>query len=109
MDDPYDMNILANYILPELRGCGYEIRGLEQGTKKKGKSPIVDFDIRLEGITPKQTEVLEEPLRNLISGPQKSGYEDIQMRLIDTTASPSNQVPHELLILFWEKYGCCKT
>ncbi len=108
MDDPYDMNILANYILPELRGCGYEIRGLEQGTKKKGKSPIVDFDIRLEGITPKQTEVLEEPLRNLISGPQKSGYEDIQMRLIDTTASPSNQVPHELLILFGKNTAAAK-
>lgn len=108
MDDPYDMNILGNYILPELRGCGYEIRGLEKGAKKKSKNPVVDFDIRLGGITSKQTEVLEEPLRNLISGPQKSGYEDIQMRLIDTTASAKNQVPHELLILFGKNTAMAK-
>ena len=65
MDDPYDMNILANYILPELRGCGYEIRGLNKETRKKGKVQLLDFDIRLEGITPKQTGSIEEPLRNL--------------------------------------------
>lgn len=68
---------------------------------------IPDLDIRLaegrEGIIN-----LEPRLQYSFSNPQKSGYEDVQMRLIRSYDSNKNPVRHELLILTGENYAIAK-
>lgn len=111
-----DMNLL-NDILKE-----FELRGLVLFEERlpiekmiaKGYVPkkndkdfilVPDLDIRLaegqEGIVN-----LPENLRFCYGKPQKSGYEDIQLRLIDKYEK--NPVKHELIILTGEQYAIAK-
>lgn len=109
MDNPYDLKVFKEQLLPELKSRGYEIQLVPAemvGKRIKSKKP--DFDIRLADINPKSMEVFEGDLQKCLGKPQKSGYEDIQMRLIDTMSSGKNKPPHELLILFGKNYAAAK-
>ena len=107
--NPYDLKLINNKILPELKSRGYEI--LMVPDKMSGKRVLTkkpDCDVRLADITDENVQNLDEHLRQCIGKPQKSGYEDIQMRLIDTTESGRKKTPIELIILFGKNYAEAK-
>ena len=109
VENPYDLDLISNKILPELKIRGYEIRLIPDevvGTRVKSKKP--DFDIRLADVPEEALKALPEELQKSLSHPQKSGYEDIQMRLIDTLSTGKNKPPHELLIVFGKNYAAAK-
>lgn len=109
MENPYDLGIINNQLLPELKIRGYELDMIpDEMSGKRVKSRKPDFDVRLADITEKDTEKLDKTLQKSISKPQKSGYEDIQMRLIDTLAPIRKRPAHELLILFGKNYAEAK-
>ncbi len=108
-DNPYNLKVLNDLILPEFEKRGYVIQVIPDkmaGRKVLTRKP--DFDVRLADLDEKAISALDEHLRPCIGGPQKSGYEDIQMRFIDIYANKKNQVPHELLILFGKNYANAK-
>ena len=121
MKDPYDLSILNDKLLPEMEKRGYVLSHIEvnpEELRKKGYSlsakeaakpyiKIPDLDIRLEDAA-EQADKLAPELKFAIGKPQKSGYEDIQMRFVreyDTKRSP---VQHELIILFGQNYAMAK-
>lgn len=109
MENPYDLGVFNEKVLPELRGRGYDIQLIpDEVVGKKVKSKKRDFDVRLADVNYNDLKVLDEDLRHSISGPQKSGYEDIQMRLVDTLTTGKNKPPHELLIIFGKNYAAAK-
>ena len=99
IDNPYDLSILNDYLLPELKKRGYVIA--------KDERSLPDLDIRLADMENK-AEKLSPELRKSISHPQKSGYEDIQMRLVRNFESRKNPILHELIILFGPNYAQAK-
>ena len=108
LENLYDLSIVGDKILPELKSRGYAIQMIPdvvQGKKVKSKKP--DFELRLDGLTEDDLTGLPPELRRL-THPQLSGYEDIQMRLIDTLSSGKNKPPHELLIIFGKNYASAK-
>jgi len=123
MKDPYDLSILNDKLLPEMQKRGYVLANadipLEEMYKrsyplnaedelKKAKAfKIPDLDIRLEDVADKR-HLLSHDLRYSIGKPQKSGYEDIQMRFIRDFDSKKNPVMHELIILFGPNYALAK-
>lgn len=68
---------------------------------------VPDLDIRLENVSEQVTK-LDPHLRYSISKPQKSGYEDIQMRFIRDFDKKKNPIQHELIILFGPHYSKAK-
>ena len=75
---------------------------------------VPDIDIRLDSkrLTPEQIMKLPEELRYCVGRPQDSGYEDIQIRFIQSDAKKGNKlskIPHELIILFGKNYYDAKT
>ena len=121
MTNPYDLSILNNDLLPELKKRGYVISNTEmkvRDLKKRGYIPesgekdetekiIPDLDIRLADVDD-QVSVLDFAYRYAISRPQKSGYEDIQMRLVRSFEKRKYPLQHELLILFGPNYAEAK-
>ena len=119
--DLYDLSILREHLLPELKKRGYSLSQIEMPLntlKKRGYVPKVndtnanqvkvpDLDIRLENPGNFFAD-LESEYRYLLSNPQKSGYEDIQLRLVSSMDNPKKQVQHELLILFGPHYAKAK-
>lgn len=101
VENPYDLKAFNDKILPALKNHGYEIKPLN----KKGDP---DLDIRLANISEKQRKQLDPIYQNCISKPQCSGYEDIQMRLIDTTLPKNKRPPMELLVVFGKQYAEAK-
>ena len=114
--NPYDLTTLNDFILPELKLRGYELASLdvpvEEARKmgfnpkpsqiKKGYTKIPDLDIRLGDLKPEDIEKLSPELQHCISKPQKSGYEDIQLRL------KKGKSLYELIILFGKNYSEAK-
>ena len=82
MTNPYDTSFIYNKFLPSMEEHGYVL------AKVNGKP---DIDFRLEGI----------------GEPQKSGYEDIQMRFVEKKAK-KNKIKHELIVLFGPNYAQAK-
>lgn len=82
MTNPYDTSFIYNKFLPSMEEHGYVL------AKVNGKP---DIDFRLEGI----------------GEPQKSGYEDIQMRFVEKK-SKKNKIKHELIVLFGPNYAQAK-
>ena len=96
-DDPYNLDKL-NLLLAEMKKRGYVLAETDMPIKdliKRGYIPtaqeaenlnarkiIPDLDIRLEDKVSEQITKLPPELRYSIGKPQKSGYEDIQMRFI---------------------------
>lgn len=114
-DNPYDLSKLINDLLPEVEQRGYVLAKTEISLKdlmKRGYIPttkelanpemektIPDLDIRLEDVS-EQVGILPKNLKYSIGKPQKSGYEDIQMRFVREFDKKNNPVQHELIILF---------
>lgn len=121
--DPYDLSILNEKLLPEMKKRGYILstvdvkaeellkRGyltLPDGSASSTKTfKLPDLDIRLDDMTGKAA-MLPEELRYSISKPQKSGYEDLQMRFIREFDSKKTPIQHELIVLFGPNYANAK-
>ena len=121
-NNPYDLDSL-NSLLTEMKKRGY-VLGTEKMTikdlMKRGYIPteeeakkldlektVPDLDIRLDDVADQVTKLPEE-LKYSIGKPQKSGYEDIQMRINRDFDKKSNPVQHELLVLFGPNYAHAK-
>ena len=119
----YDFSIITNYI-KALEKRGFYILPVPDKTiGKKVLSWKYDFDIRLndaEGklISPEEIKKLPAHLREYVSGKQKSGYKDIQMRVVDASGLPkekrtpknlSQLIPEELIFLFGRATADAKT
>ena len=115
--NPYDLSLLNDALLPEMKKRGYVLADTEMSVKdliKRGYIPtdeelkntsiekiVPDLDIRLDvEDVAEQVTKLDPALRYSISKPQKSGYEDIQMRFIRDFDKKKNPVQHELISLF---------
>lgn len=117
----YDLSILNDKILPELRERGFVVNKIQGDLEKliqKGYVPTIeevsgkgvmvpDLDIRLSNVADKVSQLSPE-YQYSISKPQKSGYEDIQMRLIRNFDDKAEPVQHELIILMGNNYACAK-
>lgn len=114
----YDLSVLNDYILPELKKRGYivneseipiedlKLRGFVPIGEDENKSEILmpDIDIRLADVK-SQIDKLDDKYAFTISAPQKSGYEDIQIRFINIDDKRKNPTPHELILLFGKNYA----
>lgn len=119
--NPYDLALLTEKLLPEMSKRGYKLADVETPVKdlikrdfvpkseKQAASTVVvpDLDIRLEDVS-NQIEKLPKELRYSIGKPQKSGYEDIQMRFVRVTDQTPFPLQHELIILFGQNYANAK-
>lgn len=122
-DQPYDLHNLVA-LLDEMKKRGYVLEKVETPvldlvkrgyvpTEKEAKNlakatrKIPDLDIRLEDVSD-QVAVLPEELRYCIGKPQKSGYEDIQMRFVRDFDTGKTPVSHELLVVFGPEYSKAK-
>lgn len=106
VSNPYDFKLIRD-ILSELKLRGYDIAKIPE--KVNGKRVLVpDFDIRLSGVTEQNTKVLGAELQKCIGKPQKTGYEDIQMRLVDTNTKSKNAHSMELLIVYGKNFAKAK-
>lgn len=107
--DLYDLSITAN-VIKALEKRGYYILPVPDRTLgKKVLSWTHDFDIRLDDISAAELRKLPANLRELISKRQKSGYGDIQFRIVDASSLPvkdrtlknlSNLTPQEIIVVF---------
>ena len=88
----------------DLKKRGYIPEPNESDDKEK---IIPDLDIRLADVV-EQISKLNPEYRYAISKPQKSGYEDIQMRLVRSFEKRKHPLQHELLILFGPNYAEAK-
>lgn len=123
LNDPYDLSVLNDKLLPEMKKRGYVLANTEMSIKKimeRGYIPsadeaknlskekiVPDLDIRLEDVSSEITKLSPE-LRYSIGKPQKSGYEDIQMRFVRDFDKKKNPVQHELIVLFGPNYSKAK-
>lgn len=122
--DLNDLSLLVADLLPELKLRGYVLDKVPMSIKdlmKRGYVPadkdlknlnktinVPDLDVRLDNVSD-QVGVLPSELRYSISKPQKSGYKDIQMRLVrDFIDNKRTPVLHELLILCGENMAKAK-
>ncbi|MFI3300717.1 MAG: hypothetical protein R3Y28_04775 [Candidatus Gastranaerophilales bacterium] len=129
-ENPYDVQTLFSEILPEFEKRGYvlaekkvsvlkaeqkgykllsqEDLALPEHLKAKKMITVPDLDLRLD---PEKVDVTKIPAgySHALSKPQKSGYEDIQMRFV-REFDPSKKYPqeHELIILFGKNYDAAK-
>lgn len=123
--NPYDLSILNDKILPEMQKRGYILARTdikhEELMKRGYLTPpggnlatakvysLPDLDIRLDDVmNDGHINQLAPELRYSISKPQKSGYEDIQMRFIREFDKKKNPIQHELIILFGPNYSQAK-
>ncbi len=108
------------YYLPEVKKLLADLKQLdhipshdefyEEFGKVNKKVPDLDIRLNPDMITPAQIKKLPEEYRYCISKPQGSGYEDIQMRFVRSyVKESSNQIPHEMIILFGENYRKSKS
>ncbi|MBD5402975.1 hypothetical protein HDR58_09320 [bacterium] len=102
VENPYDFKLIRD-ILKELELRDYKIRTLPKRINGK-KVHVPDFDIRLPGVTEAQTKVLGPELQKCIGKPQKTGYEDIQIRFVDKNAKGKKAQPIELLIVYGKNF-----
>ncbi|MBR5555680.1 hypothetical protein IKU74_06680 [bacterium] len=105
----YDLNLILTKLLPAMEDNGYKLLLVpEERTGRRVKNWMLDLDFRLKDIAPEMIAKLPPEIQKCISKPQKSGYEDIQMRFVDTTLKPKDRIPQELIILFGENYSKAK-
>ncbi len=121
-NNPYDLDSL-NSLLVEMKKRGYVLGTEKMSIKdlmKRGYIPteeeakkldlektVPDLDIRLDDVADQVTKLPEE-LKYSIGKPQKSGYEDIQMRFVRDFDTKKSPVSHELLIVFGPNYSKAK-
>lgn len=121
VENPYDISLLLDEILPEMEKRGYVLsnnytslstlqqKGYDKATPAEilaGKKLMPDIDIRLDE-TQIDGNITQYPYA--LGKRAKSGYEDIQMRFIDKKYDKNkNPIQHELLILFGPNYAAAK-
>ncbi|MBQ8459503.1 hypothetical protein IJ541_05305 [bacterium] len=71
------------------------------------RKSVPDIDIRLKDIKSQQSKLAPE-LAYSIGKPQKSHYEDIQMRFVRDYDKNKMPVQHELIVLFGKNYAAAK-
>ena len=117
----YDLSVLNNKILPVLENRGLVVAKTEvplEKMLKKGYVPtktelekqeilVPDLDIRLYGVDDQLTK-LDSKYQYLISSPQGSGYEDIQIRFVRDYDNKAFPVLHELIILPGKNFAKAK-
>jgi len=102
-EDPRELVLYEDLIpIEDMIARGYIPKKNDGDTIK-----VPDLDIRLDEGRENIID-LPENLRLSWSRPQKSGYEDIQMRLVRSYDDPENPVKHELIILTGENYAIAK-
>lgn len=121
VENPYDVSLLLDDILPEIKERGYEIaenytnlsgllaKGYVPSPEEliQGKKLIPDIDLRLADLGNDAARVvLQYPYA--IGHPTKSGYEDIQLRLVKHLDNDKDPIQHELIILFGPNYAKAK-
>lgn len=121
-NNPYDLTNISKKLLPEMKKRGYVLAKTDMSIEElmsrgyvpkgdnislKKKVQVPDLDIRLEDVSANVNQ-LQPELRYSIGKPQKSGYEDIQMRFVRVTDKADNPVSHELIILFGPNYAKAK-
>jgi len=105
----YDLDLFLNKLLPAMEDNGYKLHLIPEETSgKKVKSWMFDLDFRLKDLDPEVVAKLPPEFKKCIGKPQKSGYEDIQIRFVDVTVKPKDRIPQELIILFGENYAKAK-
>lgn len=123
LKNPYDLSILNDKLLPEMQKRGYILAHTDvkheelikrgyitppAGEMSSAKTySLPDLDIRLEDAMD-NIEQLSPELKFSIGKPQKSGYEDIQMRFIREFDKKKNPIQHELIVLFGPNYAHAK-
>lgn len=123
INNPYDLSILNDKLLPEMQKRGYVLADTQMSIKdlmKRGYTPtaeeltntaikksIPDIDIRLDDVTDQKFKLAPE-LQYSIGRPQKSGYEDIQIRFVREFDKKKSPIQHELIILFGPEYANAK-
>lgn len=119
--NPYNLSILNDNLLPELQKRGLVIaktdgnldeliaKGYVPNIKELSGKPVSvpDLDIRLADAV-SSVNNLNPEYKYCIGKPQKSGYEDIQMRLVREYDTKKIPVLHELIILMGENYAKAK-
>lgn len=119
--DIYNLSILNDMILPKLEEVGFIVKEIPGDLEKlimKGYVPdikevsgkevmVPDLDIRLANVDDKVSQ-LDPKYQFSIGKPQKSGYEDIQLRLVRDFDDKVHPVQHELIILMGDNYACAK-
>ena len=120
VENPYDLSILEQYILPALEESGYKPspvkltpeKAIERGFVpsaedfRAGEMEVKDISIRLKDA--KEHIARTAPnLMNYADGPSPSGYEDIQVHLLNINIK--DPIYHELLIIFGKNYAKAKT
>ena len=114
----YDLSITEN-LLRSLEKRGYYVLPVpDKISGKKILSYKPDFDIRLDDISPAELKKLPQDLRECLSHRQKSGYGDIQMRIVDASNIPPKErtvkklaslVPQEVILVFGRNTADAKT
>lgn len=107
-EDVYNMKFVSDLISAfKARSWDiYMVPDKVSGRKVLSRKP--DFDVRLDHVEPGTIKYLPEHLKGCIGKPQKSGYEDVQMRLIDALDTSKDETPIELLIVFGKNYSKAK-
>lgn len=112
--DLYDFSIISNFIKALEKRDYYILPIPDKHSGRKVLSWKHDFDVRLNDedkklISPDEIKKLPVYLRECISKKQKSGYGDIQMRIVDASSLPKSQrtpknlnklVPQEVIFIF---------
>ena len=121
VEDPYDISLLMDEVLPEIEKRGYVVANnytnLKDLVKRgyvptpeelvQGKKLMPDIDIRLADIGEDAARVvIKYPYA--IGNPTKSGYEDVQLRLVRKFDTDKDPIQHELIILFGPNYAKAK-
>ncbi|MDE6138005.1 MAG: hypothetical protein K2F57_00880 [Candidatus Gastranaerophilales bacterium] len=94
-------------LLEKLKAHDYATPQEETELISKLTKSVPDLDIRLDDVAD-QLPSLAPELRYSIGKPQKSGYEDIQMRFVRDFDKKKNPIQHELIILFGPNYSKAK-
>ncbi len=107
-EDVYNMKFVSD-LISAFKARSWDIyMAPDKVSGRKVLSRKPDFDVRLDHVEPGTIKYLPEHLKGCIGKPQKSGYEDVQMRLIDTLDTGKDETPIELLIVFGKNYSKAK-
>ncbi len=120
VENPYDLSILENHIIPALEASGYVPapiklspeeairRGFVPSAEdfRAGEMEVKDISIRLKDAESHIARTAPN-LMNYADGPAPSGYEDVQVHLLNTNIK--DPIYHELLIIFGDNYAEAKT
>ena len=114
----YDLSVTANLLKALEKRNYYVLPVPDKVSGKKILSFKPDFDIRLDDVPATELKKLPVNLRDCLSHRQKSGYGDIQMRIVDASHIPPKErtdrrlaelVPQEVIIVFGKNTAMAKT